>query len=206
MTDRHELEQRLEKAEWVLNNAGFRRCDIMACNCGSWHQVGGFKARFDEIKEAVEEADYSTNGKTLLEVVKEVIADAKRNGAAAQPAPRTPAEGEDVAERLKNANDYHDHHPLTGARKTTASEGPFNTEMPSSLNDACRRLDLAQERISQLEAQVEELKGRLGRINRGATAVLLDASLNEDPINPDVLMEIIKDACLPHTSTVEGGK
>jgi len=33
--------------------------------------------------------------------------------------------------------------------------GPFNADMPSSLNDACRRLDLAQERIAQLEALVE---------------------------------------------------
>jgi len=79
-----ELEERLRKAEWVLSNAGFRRCDIPACNCGSWHQIGGFKARFDEILEAVQEADYSTNGKTLLEVVKEVIADAKRSGDPAQ--------------------------------------------------------------------------------------------------------------------------
>jgi hypothetical protein len=86
MTDSYDLEQRLEKAEWVLNNAGFRRCDIPACNCGSWHQVGGYRARFDEIKEAVEEADYSTNGKTLLDVVKEVIADAKRTGDVAQSA------------------------------------------------------------------------------------------------------------------------
>lgn len=84
MTDRYELEQRLEKAEWVLNNAGFRRCDIAACNCGSWHQVGGFKARFDEIKEAVEDADYSTNGKILLDVVKEIIAEAKRSDGVAQ--------------------------------------------------------------------------------------------------------------------------
>lgn len=44
---------------------------------------------------------------------------------------------------------------------SAASAGPFNSEMPSSLNDACRRLDLAQERVSQLEAQVEELKARL---------------------------------------------
>ena len=65
-------QRRLDEAEWVLQNAGFRRCDIAACNCGSWHQVGGFKARFDEIKEAVEDAGYSTNGKLLLDVVREV--------------------------------------------------------------------------------------------------------------------------------------
>lgn len=64
------LQQKLDAAEWSLQNAGFRRCDIPACNCDSWHQVGGFKARFDEIKEVVEEAGYSTNGRTLLDAVK----------------------------------------------------------------------------------------------------------------------------------------
>jgi hypothetical protein len=70
MTD--DIQQRLDKAEWVLNNSGFRRCDIPACNCGSWHQVGGFAERFREIREAVEDAGYSTNGRTLLDVVKEI--------------------------------------------------------------------------------------------------------------------------------------
>ena len=66
------IEERLRDAEWVLENSGFRRCDIPACNCGSWHQVGGFKLRFDEIKEVVEEAGYSTNGRTLLDAVKDM--------------------------------------------------------------------------------------------------------------------------------------
>jgi hypothetical protein len=70
-----ETEQRLMKAEWVMENAGFRRCDIAACNCNSWHQVGGFKARFDEIREVVEEAGYSTNGKTLLDCVVDLVAE-----------------------------------------------------------------------------------------------------------------------------------
>lgn len=64
-----------ESLEWVLTNAGFRHCDIAACNCNSWHQVGGYKARFDEIKEVVEEAGYSTNGRTLLDAVKSMAAD-----------------------------------------------------------------------------------------------------------------------------------
>lgn len=67
-----DLQRRLDKAEWVLNNSGFRRCDIPACNCDSWHQVGGYAERFREIREAVEEAGYSTNGRLLLDVVKEI--------------------------------------------------------------------------------------------------------------------------------------
>jgi len=69
-----DLKARLQNAEWVLTNSGFVRCDIPACNCDSWHQVGGFRARFDEIKEVVEEAGYSTNGRTLLDAVKSLVA------------------------------------------------------------------------------------------------------------------------------------
>jgi hypothetical protein len=76
MTD--DLQQRLDKAEWVLKISGFRRCDIAACNCNSWHQVGGFRARFDEIQEVVQEAGYSTNGRTLLDVIKEIAEKAGR--------------------------------------------------------------------------------------------------------------------------------
>lgn len=67
---------RLEEAERVLEHNGFRRCDIAACNCNSWHFVGGFKARFDEIKQVVEDAGYSTNGRTLLDAVKHMAKDA----------------------------------------------------------------------------------------------------------------------------------
>jgi hypothetical protein len=70
--DLFDLERRLASAEWLLANSGFVRCDNMACNCGSWHQTGGFKARFDEIKEVVEDAGYSTNGRTLLAAVKDM--------------------------------------------------------------------------------------------------------------------------------------
>lgn len=73
--------ERMEKAEWVLQNSGFRRCDIPACNCNSWHQVGGYAERFREIKEAVEEAGHSTNGKILLDVVKEILDRAARESA-----------------------------------------------------------------------------------------------------------------------------
>lgn len=69
----YDLRQRLDAAEWCLRSAGFRRCDIPACNCNSWHQVGGYAERFREIRGAVEEAGYSTNGRTLLDVVKEII-------------------------------------------------------------------------------------------------------------------------------------
>lgn len=73
MSDDMDLIRELDKAKWVLESSGFRRCDAPACNCGSWHQVGGYAERFREIREAVEEAGYSTNGKTLLTVIKEIL-------------------------------------------------------------------------------------------------------------------------------------
>jgi hypothetical protein len=45
--------------------------------------------------------------------------------------------------------------------RTPAVTGPLNDTMPSSLNDACRRLDIAQERIQQLEGQVEDARASL---------------------------------------------
>jgi len=95
---RHEAANALDAAEAkiarlkdVLIQSGFRECDIGACNCGSWHQIGGYRARFDEIKEVVEDAGYRKNGQVLLDAVKEMAA-------AAQPT----AVGEDVVERAKD--------------------------------------------------------------------------------------------------------
>jgi hypothetical protein len=74
VTERDALIAEVRDREDVLERAGFRRCDISACNCGSWHQVGGFKARFDEIKEAIAE-HVDLNGKTLLTAVQEALAE-----------------------------------------------------------------------------------------------------------------------------------
>ena len=49
----------------VLQHNGFRPCDIPACNCGSWHQVDGWPARFHEIDDIVQ----PNNGETLLDAV-----------------------------------------------------------------------------------------------------------------------------------------
>ena len=59
------------KAVDVLHRNGFVRCDIPACNCDSWHHVGGYAARFREIDEVI--GDH--NGKTLLDAVKQVVAE-----------------------------------------------------------------------------------------------------------------------------------
>lgn len=44
----------------LLRN-GFTQCDIAACNCGSWHHRYGLPERWEEIKEALREADVLDN-------------------------------------------------------------------------------------------------------------------------------------------------
>ena len=55
-----------------LRRQGYVRCDIPACNCGSWHAREGYYARFREIEEAV---GGHQNGKTLLRIVEENVSD-----------------------------------------------------------------------------------------------------------------------------------
>lgn len=63
------------KALRFIESQGYRRCDIPACNCGSWHG-GNMRARFDEIHDLLVEHDVETNGKTLLGAVRGVLEDA----------------------------------------------------------------------------------------------------------------------------------
>jgi hypothetical protein len=64
---------RAEKAERFIANEGFRRCDIMACNCGSWHG-GSASQRLHEIRELMEEHDISTNGETIYSALEKHFA------------------------------------------------------------------------------------------------------------------------------------
>ena len=63
-----------DKATDFIVRKGYRRCDIMACNCDSWHG-GHASARLDEIREELDESDISTNGKTILGAVQELLAE-----------------------------------------------------------------------------------------------------------------------------------
>ena len=62
-----------ERLTSILYNNGFRVCDIAECNCGSWHQIGGFAARFREIEDA--SADEWRNGETLLTRIERIMLD-----------------------------------------------------------------------------------------------------------------------------------
>jgi len=62
----------------VLQRNGFVRCDIPACNCGSWHARYGLRERFDEIVSDLADAGHpltNENGNLLRRAVGELIAE-----------------------------------------------------------------------------------------------------------------------------------
>lgn len=54
-----------------IESRGYRRCDVPACNCGSWHG-GHAENRLGELHDALEQAGIDMNGRTLLKVVTEL--------------------------------------------------------------------------------------------------------------------------------------
>ena len=65
----------MNELEDVLYLNGFVRCDIAACNCGSWHARYGLPERFAELNRAMEDAGAQLNGVTLLGAVESLIAE-----------------------------------------------------------------------------------------------------------------------------------
>lgn len=60
-----ELEAELVKRIDFMAREGYQRCDIAACNCGSWHG-GNAARRLTEIQNALSELGVSTNGTTII--------------------------------------------------------------------------------------------------------------------------------------------
>ena len=119
----------MNELEDVLSRNGFVRCDIAACNCGSWHARYGLPERFAELTEAMSDAGEQLNGVTLLGAVQALIAerdalrkDADRwrvmrdrcawtmvsNRGIVRVAFRVPVEWEDVLETGDDLNDLAD--------------------------------------------------------------------------------------------------
>jgi hypothetical protein len=66
-----ELESALDRALTCLALHGYQRCDIPACNCGSWHG-GHAQQRLSEIGDALADAGIDLNGKTIIAGVREL--------------------------------------------------------------------------------------------------------------------------------------
>ncbi len=75
MANPNTLPESDREAVLFLERHGYRRCDIPACNCGSWHG-GHANARLAEIREAFAQDEHTdTRNKTLLNLVCEVLGD-----------------------------------------------------------------------------------------------------------------------------------
>lgn len=74
--DCRKADAEIAKLTDVLIMKGFVRCDIPACNCGSWHHRYGLPERWAEIKEVLRDADILNNdtGNLPLNAIKKIIA------------------------------------------------------------------------------------------------------------------------------------
>ena len=69
----HGDREEIERLRAFIESRGYRRCDIMVCNCGSFHG-GHAESRLSEIDEALPDA----NGPTILQRVQALRAENKR--------------------------------------------------------------------------------------------------------------------------------
>ena len=51
-------EDRIQRLTDALTRNGFVRCDVPACNCGSWHARFGLPERMAELKQLLDDAGY----------------------------------------------------------------------------------------------------------------------------------------------------
>ena len=68
----------VEKLTDVLLRNGFIRCDIAACNCGSWHHRYGYPERMREFQEALSEAGHplcNANGNLAGNALAQLVAE-----------------------------------------------------------------------------------------------------------------------------------
>lgn len=67
-TDADELDARRS----FMSGRGYRFCDIMACNCNSWHG-GNADRRLSDIRDLLDELEVPTNGVTLIDAIRRAI-------------------------------------------------------------------------------------------------------------------------------------
>jgi hypothetical protein len=74
----------IDSLEDRLIRSGFVRCDLTACNCGSWHQRYGLPERMREIRETITEAGHppnNENGNSILRALIELIEESEMDKA-----------------------------------------------------------------------------------------------------------------------------
>ena len=72
----HVEEDTVVDLQCLLIRNGFVRCDIPACNCGSWHARHGLPERLADIQAVVNDAGYpldDVNGHQLLLAIHDLV-------------------------------------------------------------------------------------------------------------------------------------
>lgn len=123
-------EHTAEELQDVLIRNGFVRCDIAACNCGSWHARYGLRERFEELKEMLDEAGHplcNENGNLVRNALQSLIEE--RDRLRATPAPGAP--GKEAAFPPRILALLHE----VADRNGTATHGPFEDGKGDPLQD-----------------------------------------------------------------------
>lgn len=94
-----------DEASAFLERRGYRRCDIAACNCNSWHG-GHAEQRLGEIEDALSEAGVEMNGKTIRMGVSEVLLQRDEALAAVADRATAPAPLEQLVKALTLARQF----------------------------------------------------------------------------------------------------
>lgn len=107
--DRDQAKRETREREDVLRRNGFVRCDVPACNCGSWHARYGLRERFDEIASELAETGVLNNatGNMPLNALRKLIEDRDRLAAAVETL-RADAERWRHVEKLARQNTAYD--------------------------------------------------------------------------------------------------
>jgi len=130
-----------------LIRSGYQRCNISACNCGSWHQTGGLRQRFEEIKDALGEAGHplsNSNGNIALNALEELVqerdalqATLAANNATAPAQPQEPIEFNGIAEAIAGGDGFWRScsgcHELNEGHDT----GSYSTVFKCALGNGC---------------------------------------------------------------------
>ena len=100
------MDERQESADDlrdVLRRNGFVRCDVAACNCGSWHARYGLTERWTEVKDALHDAGHppcNENGNLVSKALYALIAE--RDSLRAELATFTPLRAKGVVDADDN--------------------------------------------------------------------------------------------------------
>jgi len=150
--ERDAEQQRADGMARFLEHAGYRRCDIPACNCGSYHG-GHASRRLDEIREALEDAGIMMNGVTLLAGVQAL----RQRADAAETAVRAMVEGDEGT-----VQDI-----IRMAVRLCGDDDPNREEIIRLLRHVVRqgtRAKEAEAEIARLEAEAVTLRGANKRL------------------------------------------